>query len=299
MISRNFNEFENWGGKVDARKIVDLSEEQLDEEDLVNHSQNCFEPPVQHSTTHEEEVTHNNESLASLLFPTNFDSKPIEKLPTPTEEQLATPTEKQIYPYQGNNKQPEKKVRRKSRLSYLEKCPNFDDLKNSSSIGLPLIINGNLCKPFKFEDSILSVNNTCAFDSICQIQMECMSTSSAYRRIVEAQQIGMARLNSQILDKKAVLADHYRLRAEILLGTKLFQIQERLRYTKKLDAQINAIDLSQQLLINCPSFQQNATCLICEVKKTIIEPTLKINMKIIFKSGFQPSPLITRCMILL
>lgn len=70
----------------------------------------------------------------------------------------------------GSQELPKLKPKKRYKPTYLDKCPEWDYLKNIKSFNLPLIINGSKCKPLHMKrEQLLTVQETCAFDSLLQI----------------------------------------------------------------------------------------------------------------------------------
>jgi len=70
--------------------------------------------------------------------------------------------------------------------SYLDKCPEWDYLKNTKSFNLPLLINGSKCKPIKQGRFVMTVQKTCAFDSILQLVINGIAAHATYRNAIQS-----------------------------------------------------------------------------------------------------------------
>lgn len=70
---------------------------------------------------------------------------------------------------------------KRTKLSYLDKCSEWDFMKNNKSFNLSLMINGSKCKLVKQDQQIINIQETCAFDSILQLVVSGIVTHAAYR----------------------------------------------------------------------------------------------------------------------
>lgn len=75
---------------------------------------------------------------------------------------------------------------KRTKTSYLDKCPEWDFIKNSKSFNLPLIINGSKCNPVKQGQLKINVHETCAFDSILQLVLSAIVAHPEYRNTIDS-----------------------------------------------------------------------------------------------------------------
>lgn len=71
--------------------------------------------------------------------------------------------------------------KRRAKPSYLDKCPEWDFIKNAQLGTIPMFKNGFLSSTVKMGSSKLNITRTCAFDSIIQIILIAIATNETYR----------------------------------------------------------------------------------------------------------------------
>jgi len=91
------------------------------------------------------------------------------------------------------------------------------------TFNLPLIINGSKCKPVHMKrQHLLTIQETCAFDSLLQIIASGIAANIEYRDAIESSSDKIFQLARSILESGKILATHYIERAPILQDLPLF-----------------------------------------------------------------------------
>lgn len=146
-------------------------------------------------------------------------------------------------------------IKKRAKPSYLDKCLEWDYLKNIKSFNLSLIINGSKCRPIKKGQSMMTVQETCAFDSLLQLVASGIATHTAYRNAVQSSSDNIFRLAKSLLEDGRILSKHYHERASILQNLPLFRdsIKSYTRGIKRLNANCNVAHLADNLFENEPS----------------------------------------------
>lgn len=174
---------------------------------------------------------------------------------------------------------------KRSKPSYLDKCPEWDYLKNTKSFNLPLLINGSKCKPIKQGQIVMTVQETCAFDSILQLVANGIAAHAAYRNAIQSSE-GIFQLARSILETGRILSIHYNQRAHILQDLSLFSdaIKNYTRGIKRLNANCNVAHLTEYLFKNEPScvFTRSCSCGDMHSRQTI---TCNVNIDILLQEG--------------
>jgi len=169
--------------------------------------------------------------------------------------------------------------------SYLDKCPEWDYLKNTKSFNLPLLINGSKCKPIKQGRFVMTVQETCAFDSILQLVTNGIAAHATYRNAIQSSE-GIFKLARSILENGKILSIHYDERASILQDLPLFShaINNYTHGIKRLNANCNAAHLTEYLFKNEPScvFTRSCSCGDMHLRTTI---TCNVNVDILLQEG--------------
>lgn len=160
-------------------------------------------------------------------------------------------------------------------------------LKNIKSFNLSLIINGSKCRPIKKGQSMMTVQETCAFDSLLQLVASGIATHTAYRNAVQSSSDNIFRLAKSLLEDGRILSKHHE-RASILQNLSLFHdsIKSYTRGIKRLNANCNVAHLANNLFENEPSCTITTTC-TCGVKESRRTITLNINIDILLQEGLQ------------
>jgi len=76
-------------------------------------------------------------------------------------------------------------VKKRAKPSYLDKCPEWQHIKNTKVSKLLAFKNGLFYPPVKMEKYRLNLLKTCAFDSSFQVIMNAMASNSVYYEILE------------------------------------------------------------------------------------------------------------------
>jgi len=153
-------------------------------------------------------------------------------------------------------------IKKRAKPFYLDKCPEWDYLKNIKSSNLPLIINGSKYKPIKREQSMMTVQETCTFDSFLQLVASGIATHAAYRNAIESSSDSIIRLAISLLEDSRILSKHYTERASILQNLPLFRnsITSYTRNIKRLNANCNVAHLANYLFLNESSCTITTIC---------------------------------------
>lgn len=153
---------------------------------------------------------------------------------------------------------------------------------------LPLIINGNKCKPIKKGQSVINVQNTCAFDSLLQLVASGIATLTIYRNVVQASSDNIFYLAKSLLEDGRLLSKYYHERALILQNLNIFRnsITSYIRGIKRLNAICNVAHLTDYLFQNEPSCISTITC-VCGTRESRPTITCNINVDIILQEGLQ------------
>jgi len=153
--------------------------------------------------------------------------------------------------------------KKRIKSSYLDKYPEWDYLKNITSRNLPLIINGSKCKSMSKEGITMTVQETCAFDSLLQLVISGIATHT-YREAIESCNDDIFKLARSILKDGRLHPIHYTERAFILENLSFFRdtVSIYTRDIKRLNTNCNAAHLAEHLFINAPSyvFVKSCTC---------------------------------------
>ncbi|KAL0105529.1 hypothetical protein PUN28_016893 [Cardiocondyla obscurior] len=99
------------------------------------------------------------------------------------------------------NKSPINKssVKKRAKPSYLDKCPEWEFIKNAKVAKQPTFKNGLFCNPIILEKFRINVRNTCAFDSIFQIIMSAIASNQIYRKSIN-KSVALASSRKRIID---------------------------------------------------------------------------------------------------
>lgn len=176
-------------------------------------------------------------------------------------------------------------LKKRSKPSYLDKCPEWDFLKNTKSFNLPVLINGSKCRPIKQGKSLMTVQQTCAFDSILQLVTNGLAAHATYRNAIQSSK-GIFQLARSILENGKILLKHYHERASILQDLSIFSdaIKSYTRDIKRLNANCNTAHLTEYLFKDEPSciFTKSCSCSELHSRQTI---THNINVDILLNEG--------------
>lgn len=85
-----------------------------------------------------------------------------------------------------SQKVPKSVSKKRTHPSYLDKCPEWDYLKNTKSLNLPLLINGSKCNAVKQKQLAMTVQETCAFDSLVQLVVSGIAAHETYRNEIQS-----------------------------------------------------------------------------------------------------------------
>lgn len=95
----------------------------------------------------------------------------------------------------------------------------WDFIKNSKSSNLPLVINDSKCRPVKRGQLTMTIQETCAFDSILQLVISAIVAHAAYRNAIQSSSNDIFKLANSILEHGKVFSIHYLDRVTILQVT--------------------------------------------------------------------------------
>lgn len=181
------------------------------------------------------------------------------------------------------NKSP---IKKRVKPSYLDKCSEWEFIKNTKISKQPAFKNGLFCNPVILGKLRLNVRNTCAFDSLFQVVMSAIASNEVYREIIDKSANKTVQLAMKIFtDKQKLMADDYRKRAQILSDIGLFKVESFTRTIKRLDAECNVVHLAQYLFSDLPSYKTEVFCQ-CVYNFNRQNITLNINVDLILSQGF-------------
>jgi len=66
-------------------------------------------------------------------------------------------------------------LNKKRKVTYLDDCPNWDDMKTMKRVIIPLLKSGSLLKAVRCENNFIVVRETCAFDFLITSNNKCNS----------------------------------------------------------------------------------------------------------------------------
>jgi len=172
--------------------------------------------------------------------------------------------------------------------NYLDSCPDWNtDYIKSSTAGLPLIRNGNLCNPVVINKQTIIIHETCAFDSTLQIVIAGLALYKSYDTKTIDSVNDTIQLARKILNRKKIQASDYVERAQILKSIGLFEKRNTRRQIQSLNVNSNAAHLAEYLFQDYPSCMITITCSECSYVSCLKNPTLTINVNFILEHGFQ------------
>lgn len=158
----------------------------------------------------------------------------------------------------------ESPAKKKSKTTYLDKCPEWQFTKDSLIPRLPIFKNGSFCQPVCMGKYKLNVKRTCAFDSLFQILMSSIASNAEYRKKLSESTNQTMKLALKVLHgKKLLTMNCYKERAEILNSIGLFRNAVKLftRTIKQLDTECNVAHLAEYLFVDIPSYKIKGSCL--------------------------------------
>lgn len=188
---------------------------------------------------------------------------------------------------------PERKVsldKKRRKPTYLDKCPEWQFIKDTRISKLPIFINGNFCGPVNLGKTKLNIKKTCAFDSIIQLVMSGIATNHDYERNIKNCPNATIQLALKVIgSNKNPTSKSYLERANILSVVGLFSNQKNGRrstgHIEKLDAECNAAHLAEYLFTDVPSYTRSVSCQ-CGRKFVSDGVMLNVNVDILLCDGF-------------
>lgn len=159
----------------------------------------------------------------------------------------------------------------KRRGLYLEPCPDIISLQQrpSQKRKIPFLKNGNILSSIRLAKRDVSVQNTCAFDSLAQSLLIAYRDSSSYQKYMQQSTNELFRF---ILILHEVNQPGFKIYKErMMLMKALIPIKQG-----SLNCAINIGTLIQKLLINEPSWAVEATCSRCSKVSKMNHVTLEI-----------------------
>lgn len=193
------------------------------------------------------------------------------------------------------------KTSKRRKLTNLDKCEEWDFLKDATSPNIPLLKNGSVSGAVKLVDEIASVSGkvkrvekimtvheTCAIDSILQLQMCAIALSRKYKEEIEGSTVPTIKLALSIFEDGKITTKHYAERAKTLSKLRVFadKISQYTRGIWKLNANCNVADLAYYLFGEQPSCTREEKC-SCGYKKTRASVTVNVNIGILLCQGLQ------------
>jgi len=134
----------------------------------------------------------------------------------------------------------------------------------------------------------MTVQETCAFDSLLQLVMSGIATHTSYREAIESCNDDIFKLARSILKDGRLHPIHYTERASILENLSLFRdaVSIYTRGVKRLNTNCNAAHLAEHLFINAPSYEFVKSC-TCGATNSRTSVICNINVDILFHQGLQ------------
>ena len=150
----------------------------------------------------------------------------------------------------------------KKRKSYLTPQPEWLHVDMATKKGktqIGLLQNGNLSKPIKVGKALVSLTNTCAFDSFCQCLCCAFCDSANFRGFVHCHQetTKIFQLITTIV-AKGMQYDAFRQRAELLLN--IFSSSELRSGARQVNATCNIAYIVTSLMRHTPSLVTETQC---------------------------------------
>lgn len=142
---------------------------------------------------------------------------------------------------------------------------------------LPLLMNRNFLQPINISKQIVSVRNTCAFDSTIQSILAAYHDFAPYSEYLRECNIYLSEF-IQTLSTMGATANLYKKRGCILSTTK--EIKDGI-----LDYTINISYLQEKFIRDVPSLEKTIRCADCLFENSKIMPVLHLNPDFIYKHG--------------
>lgn len=133
----------------------------------------------------------------------------------------------------------------------------------------------------------MTVQETCAFDSLLQLVISRIAAHEMYRNEIESSSDCIFQLAKDILENGKIILIHYNKRASILQDIPLFSdaIITYTRGIKRLNDNCNVAHLAEYIFKNEPSCVFNKSC--CVNLYIRVKLTCNINVNIILQEGLQ------------
>lgn len=112
-------------------------------------------------------------------------------------------------------------------MTYLDDCPNWDDMKTLKRIIIPLLKNGSLLKASRCDNNFMVIRETCAFDSLTQIIINAIVVNETYHNIIINENNIFCNFakNISIINNIKITSNIYQERARILSNVPIFKMQ--------------------------------------------------------------------------
>ena len=174
-------------------------------------------------------------------------------------------------------------LKKKAKPTCLDKCAEWDFIKDVTSSRLPMFKNGNKVMLGKVT---MNLQSTCAFDSIFQIVLNALVSNKTYRDLCTASSAEIISLAFSVLNQKKIQTEHYRERARILCSLDLFEDSETVytRIIKRLVLECNICDLADYLFANEPSIKTKISC-TCGFEAEHPSVIVSVNVNILLENG--------------
>ena len=185
---------------------------------------------------------------------------PIITTDTPDCESDSAIDSNQDLQYEQNwrNKNDPKKVNR----TYLDTRPDWDpNAKTARSLGIGILVNGNLCTILTMSSKKTVVKNTCGFDSIMQILAHSCYNDNVRNNIENSEKQCFLFIREFL--RKGPCNSIYKMRALLLKTVEFFVKPTVVNNIQIIDAASNIAYLCEKVFIDIPSVITTSRCDIC------------------------------------
>lgn len=175
---------------------------------------------------------------------------------------------------------------KKRKSTYLDDCPNWDNMPTLQRITIPLLKNGSLLKGSRCDDQFVVVRETCAFDSLTQVVTNAIVTHPTYAGIITTKNNNFCNFAKNIsLINKNITSNIYQQRTKILLNVPIFETKPYRRNIIHLNTNCNVSHLAEYLFADFPSLTINRKCEHCNRENVRNIPVLSVNVNMLLQNG--------------
>lgn len=172
--------------------------------------------------------------------------------------------------------------------SYLDKCPEWDNVTSQNVVFLPIMKNGNTRQPVKLKGETIMLRNTCAFDVLLQCTVHMIGMHVEYKRIVQTiKDCNFLQLATKIASRGKITKNEYVERASFLTSLSLFQQAKYTRRFYSLDTMCNAAHLAEYTFMSLPSLQRQKICTFCHYINERKFTAVSVNVDILLQKGLE------------